>query len=88
MIVIAVISSFLYFFRYEDDPIVGHRLYREIRRVETKNTKAKGTSSTPSTSLQWETVATNLDEFQEVSVSFSIFLLPISSVFSRLYQHI
>ncbi|XP_074590016.1 LOW QUALITY PROTEIN: DDT domain-containing protein DDR4-like [Curcuma longa] len=51
---------------YEDDPIVGHRLYCEIRRVETKNTRAKG-SSTPSTSLQWETVATNLDEFQEVS---------------------
>ncbi|XP_042458657.1 DDT domain-containing protein DDR4-like [Zingiber officinale] len=52
---------------YEDDPIVGHRLYREIRRVETKNTRAKRSSATPSTSLQWETVATNLDEFQGVS---------------------
>ncbi|XP_074563815.1 DDT domain-containing protein DDR4-like [Curcuma longa] len=52
---------------YEDDPSVGHRLYREIRRVETKNTRAKGSSSTPSISLQWETVATNLNEFQEVS---------------------
>ncbi|XP_042470020.1 DDT domain-containing protein DDR4-like isoform X4 [Zingiber officinale] len=52
---------------YEDDPIVGHRLYREIRRVETKNTRAKGSSSISLVSLQWETVATNLDEFQEVS---------------------
>ncbi|XP_074557713.1 DDT domain-containing protein DDR4-like isoform X2 [Curcuma longa] len=52
---------------YEDDPIVGHRLYREIRRVETKNTRAKGSSTIPLVSLQWETVATNLDEFQEVS---------------------
>ncbi|KAG6505852.1 hypothetical protein ZIOFF_038218 [Zingiber officinale] len=52
---------------YEDDPSVGHRLYREIRRIETKNTRAKGSSSTPSICLQWETVATNLSEFQEVS---------------------
>lgn len=60
------------FCRYEDDPIVGHRLYREVRRVETKNTRAKGSSLTPLVSLQWETVATDFDEFQEASVSFSI----------------
>ncbi|XP_058073836.1 DDT domain-containing protein DDR4 isoform X2 [Magnolia sinica] len=52
---------------YEDDPIIGHRLYREIRKVEVKKMKAKGIPSIPIVSCQWETVATNLDEFQEVS---------------------
>ncbi|CAA6659038.1 unnamed protein product [Spirodela intermedia] len=56
-------------FWYEDDPIIGHRLYREIRRVEViKKAKAKGSQSLATVSCQWETVATNLDEFQEVSV--------------------
>ncbi|CAL4944929.1 unnamed protein product [Urochloa decumbens] len=53
---------------YEDDPILGHRLYREIRRVEyvkepTKTSKGKGVSSVPVTSYQWEAVASNFDEF-------------------------
>ncbi|OAY66502.1 hypothetical protein ACMD2_17925, partial [Ananas comosus] len=52
---------------YEDDPIIGHRLYREIRSVEAKKLKAKGVSSRPLVSYRWETVATNFDEFQEVS---------------------
>ncbi|WOL08041.1 DDT domain-containing protein DDR4-like [Canna indica] len=52
---------------YEDDPIIGHRLYREIRRVEVKKIKAKGSSSSALVSYQWETVATNFDEFREVS---------------------
>ncbi|KAF8399388.1 hypothetical protein HHK36_015252 [Tetracentron sinense] len=52
---------------YEDDPIIGHRLYREIRKVEVKKVKAKGVSALPSVSWKWETVATNLDEFEDVS---------------------
>ncbi|CAN6303138.1 unnamed protein product [Urochloa humidicola] len=53
---------------YEDDPILGHRLYREIRRVEhvkepTKRSKGKGVSSVPVMSYQWEAVASNFDEF-------------------------
>ncbi|PAN44477.1 hypothetical protein PAHAL_9G046400 [Panicum hallii] len=53
---------------YEDDPILGHRLYREIRRVEyakesSKRTKGKGASSVPVISYQWEAVASNFDEF-------------------------
>ncbi|KAB1225894.1 hypothetical protein CJ030_MR1G008550 [Morella rubra] len=56
--------------RYEDDPIVGHRLYREIRKVEVKKAKTKGSQVLPSATYQWETVATNFDEFQDVSVSF------------------
>ncbi|GJM96957.1 hypothetical protein PR202_ga13841 [Eleusine coracana subsp. coracana] len=54
---------------YEDDPILGHRLYREIRRVEyikeqTRKSKGKGTSSVPIMSYQWEAVASNFDEFK------------------------
>ncbi|PWA73782.1 DDT domain superfamily [Artemisia annua] len=51
-------------FWYEDDPIIGQRLYREIRKVEVKG-KGKNVHSVPS--YQWETVATNLDEFLDVS---------------------
>ncbi|XP_043705937.1 DDT domain-containing protein DDR4-like [Telopea speciosissima] len=52
---------------YEDDPVTGHRLYREIRKVDVKKVKTKGVPTVPSISCQWETVATNLDEFQDVS---------------------
>ncbi|KAL8143928.1 hypothetical protein V2J09_016960 [Rumex salicifolius] len=52
---------------YEDDAIIGHRLYREIRKVEIKKAKIKGSNVLPSTIYEWETVATNLDEFLDVS---------------------
>nr|KYP51723.1 hypothetical protein KK1_026383 [Cajanus cajan] len=55
---------------YEGDPIIGHRLYREIRKTEViqmKKGKARGSQVLSSTSYQWEAVATNLDEFQDVS---------------------
>lgn len=52
---------------YEDDPIIGHRLYREIRKIEVKKGKGKNVQPIPSSCYQWETVATNLDEFQDVS---------------------
>ncbi|GKV14160.1 hypothetical protein SLEP1_g25071 [Rubroshorea leprosula] len=52
---------------YEDDPAVGHRLYREIRKVELRKAKMKGSHVPPSTTYLWETVATNLEEFQDVS---------------------
>ncbi|PWA90331.1 DNA-directed RNA polymerase II subunit RPB2 [Artemisia annua] len=50
---------------YEDDPIIGKRLYREIRTVEVK--KGKGNNVQSVSSYQWETVAANLDEFIDVS---------------------
>ncbi|KAG6410304.1 hypothetical protein SASPL_128362 [Salvia splendens] len=53
---------------YEDDPIIGHRLYREIRNVEVKKGRGKNMPPVPHSSYQWETVATNLDEFLNVSV--------------------
>ncbi|KAH9624449.1 hypothetical protein KSS87_008879 [Heliosperma pusillum] len=56
---------------YEDDELIGHRLYRESRKVEKniegKKGKTKGSHVLPSTSYEWETVATNLDEFLDVS---------------------
>lgn len=52
---------------YENDPIIGHRLYREIRKIEIKKGKGKTVPQIPSSCYQWETVATNLDEFQDVS---------------------
>ncbi|XP_031404321.1 DDT domain-containing protein DDR4 isoform X2 [Punica granatum] len=52
---------------YEDDPIIGHRLYREMRKVEVKRAKARGSHVIPIATYQWETLATNLDEFQDVS---------------------
>ncbi|OMO61539.1 putative tRNA ligase [Corchorus olitorius] len=52
---------------YEDDPVVGHRLYREIRKVELKKAKMKGSNVPNSATYLWETVATNFEEFQDVS---------------------
>ncbi|KAK8511790.1 hypothetical protein V6N13_029379 [Hibiscus sabdariffa] len=52
---------------YEDDAVVGHRLYREIRKVELKKAKMKGSHVPNSATYLWETVATNLEEFQDVS---------------------
>ncbi|XP_073139389.1 DDT domain-containing protein DDR4 [Henckelia pumila] len=52
---------------YENDPIIGHRLYRESRKVEVKKGKGKNVPPIPHSSYQWETVATNLDEFLDVS---------------------
>ncbi|XP_018451530.1 DDT domain-containing protein DDR4 isoform X2 [Raphanus sativus] len=54
-------------FWYEDDPLVGHRLYREIRKAEVVKAKTKGSKIPPNVTFQWEAVATNFDEFQDVS---------------------
>ncbi|WOH10499.1 hypothetical protein DCAR_0729968 [Daucus carota subsp. sativus] len=52
---------------YEDDPVIGHRLYREIREIELTKGKGKSVQPISSSCYQWETVATSLDEFQDVS---------------------
>uniref|UniRef100_A0A8R7PEU4 WHIM1 domain-containing protein n=1 Tax=Triticum urartu TaxID=4572 RepID=A0A8R7PEU4_TRIUA len=58
---------------YEDDPILGHRLYREIRRVEQmkkepgKRSKGKRISTPPVVSYHWETVASTFEEFDDVA---------------------
>lgn len=63
--------------RYEDDSIIGHRLHREIRKVEVKG-KGKNVPPIPHSSYQWEAVATNLDEFLNVSVSLFFSILHIT----------
>uniref|UniRef100_N1QQM2 DDT domain-containing protein n=1 Tax=Aegilops tauschii TaxID=37682 RepID=N1QQM2_AEGTA len=62
-------SNQLMHYRYDEDPILGHRLYREIRQVEyvkeqTRKSKRKGFLGVPVVSYQWETVATNFVEFE------------------------
>lgn len=52
---------------YEDDAIVGHRLYRETRKFEIKRAKSKGSHVPLNATYEWEAVATNFDEFQDVS---------------------
>ncbi|KAK4350482.1 hypothetical protein RND71_029795 [Anisodus tanguticus] len=52
---------------YEDDPIIGHRLYRDIRKIEVKKGKGKSVPPIANSCYQWETVATNLEEFLDVS---------------------
>ncbi|XP_047330574.1 DDT domain-containing protein DDR4-like [Impatiens glandulifera] len=52
---------------YEGDDIIGHRLYREIRKVEVKKGKGKSVPPIANSCYNWETVATNFDEFQDVS---------------------
>ncbi|KAJ0257350.1 DDT domain-containing protein DDR4 [Hirschfeldia incana] len=54
-------------FWYEDDSLIGHRLYREIRKAEVVKVKTKGSKILPNVTYQWETVATSFDEFQDVS---------------------
>ncbi|KAJ9183452.1 hypothetical protein P3X46_007303 [Hevea brasiliensis] len=47
--------------------VIGHRLYKEVKKTEPKSKmKGKASNNLPSTSLQWETLATNLKEFREV----------------------
>ncbi|KAH9330665.1 hypothetical protein KI387_002773, partial [Taxus chinensis] len=53
---------------YDGDAIIGHRLYRETQKIEVKlKPKGKSRSAEPVVTCQWETVATNFDEFQSVS---------------------
>ncbi|KAG4378751.1 hypothetical protein JHK82_047052 [Glycine max] len=55
---------------YEDDPIIGHRMYREIRKTEVvqmKKGKPRGSLVLSNTSYLWEVIATNFDEFEDVS---------------------
>ncbi|KAL6627314.1 hypothetical protein ACP70R_031040 [Stipagrostis hirtigluma subsp. patula] len=54
---------------YDGDSTIGHRLYTENVTVDYKqNWKGKGGRLTkPVININWETVATNLDEFIEIS---------------------
>ncbi|KAF6158212.1 hypothetical protein GIB67_015006, partial [Kingdonia uniflora] len=55
---------------YNGDSTIGHRLYKEITKVEIVKMKGKGSLTQPTNSYQWETLATNLEEFQQISVTY------------------
>lgn len=56
--------------RYDGSAIIGYRLYREVTMLDSKGkSKGKGCVKLPPISFQWETLATNLEEFRKVAVS-------------------
>lgn len=56
--------------RCDGSAVVGHRLYKEVQKTEPKSKmRGRNSNNPPAISLQWETVATNLEEFREVVVS-------------------
>ncbi|KAG8375538.1 hypothetical protein BUALT_Bualt10G0110100 [Buddleja alternifolia] len=56
-------------FWYDGSEIIGHRLYKEVLFFENEQLKRKGTM--PAINSQWETKATNLDEFNQLVTEFS-----------------
>ncbi|XP_010249781.1 PREDICTED: DDT domain-containing protein DDR4 isoform X2 [Nelumbo nucifera] len=53
---------------YDGDSVIGHRLYKEVRRVEFKpSLNGKRQLTQPTITFQWETLATNLEEFRDLS---------------------
>ncbi|KAI4316246.1 hypothetical protein L6164_024244 [Bauhinia variegata] len=55
---------------YDASANYGHRLYEEVITLNS-NTKAKGKESLPTINFQWETLASNLQEFSKVVEEFS-----------------
>ncbi|XP_068648775.1 DDT domain-containing protein DDR4 [Aristolochia californica] len=57
---------------YDGDSIIGHRLYKEITKIEFKqNIEEKCQRALPMIRSEWETLATNLEEFCKISEKFS-----------------
>eukprot|EP00250_Pteridium_aquilinum_P004909 c15088_g1_i1 orf=25-2403(+) len=57
---------------YENDPVAGQRLYRELRKSDNKDKpKIRGRLMPPPNTPQWETLATDLDEFLNVAEKLS-----------------
>nr|GLL46838.1 DDT domain-containing protein DDR4 isoform X1 [Ipomoea trifida] len=48
---------------YDGNETIGHRLYKEILKIESKP-KVRGVENGPAISSRWETLATNLEEFR------------------------
>ncbi|KAF6146746.1 hypothetical protein GIB67_009032 [Kingdonia uniflora] len=68
---IRCIDSFhLLISRYDGDSTIGHRLYKEITKVEFMGMKGIGRLIEPTNSYQWETLATNLEEFQQTYATY------------------
>ena len=73
--------------RYDGDSTIGHRLYTEDVTVSFKqNWKGKsGRLTKPDINIHWETVATNLEEFLEISVRVSADILFMCTCLLLLY---
>ncbi|MQL89492.1 hypothetical protein Taro_022065, partial [Colocasia esculenta] len=57
---------------HDGDSVLGHRLYRNVTKVEYKQKpRGRGRLTKPVVNFQWETLATNFKEFQEVSDKLS-----------------
>ncbi|KAM7259114.1 hypothetical protein ACFE04_014855 [Oxalis oulophora] len=57
---------------YDGDVKMGYRLYKEVIKPQLKSkVKGKPCSSLPDISFEWETLATNLEEFRKVAEEFS-----------------
>ncbi|KAK4388877.1 DDT domain-containing protein DDR4 [Sesamum angolense] len=56
-------------FWYDGNETIGHRLYKEANLFEKERAKGKGTL--PAINSKWETLATNLEEFNKIVNEFS-----------------
>ncbi|XP_057799557.1 DDT domain-containing protein DDR4 [Salvia miltiorrhiza] len=56
-------------FWYDGNETIGHRLYKEVNFFEKRQAKNKDT--VPAVNCQWETLATNLEEFNKIVNEFS-----------------
>ncbi|XP_057467516.1 DDT domain-containing protein DDR4 [Actinidia eriantha] len=55
---------------YDGNAVTGYRLYKEVGKFESK-TKVKSNGNIPTVIFEWETLATNLEEFRKVVNEFS-----------------
>lgn len=66
--------SRLFLCRYDGNTTIGYRLYREVTKYgPTKKSMGKECLAPPC--FQWETLATNLEEFRNVVVSPNFYML-------------
>ena len=66
---ITVDDSYYVHARYDGNKTIGYRLYRELNIYPSKrNSKGKGCLTPSAINFQWETLATNLEEFRKVVV--------------------
>ncbi|XP_011081843.1 DDT domain-containing protein DDR4 [Sesamum indicum] len=56
-------------FWYDGNETIGHRLYKEVLLFEKERAKGRGTL--PAINSKWETLATNLEEFNKIVNEFS-----------------
>lgn len=55
----------------DGNEVIGHRLYKEVSTFESKP-NVKGKENIPTIITEWETLATNLEEFRKVVDGFSL----------------